>query len=128
MDLDGDGRAEVAAVITPHIGGTLKVYRRQGKDLVEIAALGGFSNHAYGSAELGLSTPMPWAGKMRLLVPDAARVQLRVMGLEGGRLIELGRCTLPGRVTGPVKVHSPTEVSVALGSGTRVLAMKDCTG
>ena len=29
-DLDGDGHAEIAAVITPHIGGTLKVYRRRG--------------------------------------------------------------------------------------------------
>ena len=27
-DLDGEERAEIAAVITPHIGGTLKVYRR----------------------------------------------------------------------------------------------------
>ena len=126
VDLDGDGRAEVAAVITPHIGGRLKVYRRQGKDLVEIAALGGFSNHAYGSPELALSAFMPLAGKMRLVVPDAARAQLRVVGLEGGRLIELGRCTLPGRVTGPVKVHSPTEISAAIGSSTRVLAVKDC--
>lgn len=42
-DLDGDGRAEIAAVITPHIGGTLKVYRRDRRHLVEIAALEGFS-------------------------------------------------------------------------------------
>ena len=128
VDLDGDGRAEIAAVITPHIGGTLKVYRRQGKALVEIAALGGFSNHVYGSPELALSTPIQIAGKMRLLVPDAARAQLRVVGLEGGRLLELGRCALPGRVTGPVTMRSATEVAVQLVSGTRVLALKDCAG
>jgi hypothetical protein len=49
-DLDGDGRAEIAAVVTPHIGGTLKVFRRSGSKLVEIAALAGFSNHVYGTS------------------------------------------------------------------------------
>jgi hypothetical protein len=56
-DLDGDGRAEIAAVITPHIGGTLKGYRKQGNELVEIAALDGFSNHVYLTTELALSLP-----------------------------------------------------------------------
>jgi hypothetical protein len=55
-DLDGDGRAEIAAVTTPHIGGSLRVYRRDGKKLIEIAALVGFSNHMFGSSELGLSS------------------------------------------------------------------------
>ena len=91
-DLDGDGRAEIAAVTTPHIGGTLRVYRREGGALVEVAALAGFSNHAYGSSELGLSAPGFVAGRPRLLVPDATRRYLRVIALEGGRLLETGRC------------------------------------
>jgi hypothetical protein len=53
-DLDGDGKAEIAAVITPHIGGRLKVYRKAGNALVEVAALPGFSNHVYHSDELAL--------------------------------------------------------------------------
>ena len=72
-DLDGDGRAEIAAVITPHIGGTLKIYRRDGAALIEVAAMPGFSNHAFGSAELALSRLMVIDGKPRLLVPDAQR-------------------------------------------------------
>lgn len=88
-DLDGDGRAEIAAVTTPHIGGTLRVYRRSGERLVEIASLGGFSNHVYGSPELGLASPVSIDGRMRLSVPDATRSRTRIIALEGARLVEV---------------------------------------
>lgn len=125
-DLDGDGRAEIAAVITPHIGGTLKVYRRTGSKLVEIAALAGFSNHAYGTSELGLSAPVSVGGRMRLLVPDAARLRLRLIALEGGRLVEVGRCAVAAPVTGPTKIVSPSEVSIGLASGQQAIVLNDC--
>lgn len=127
-DLDGDGRAEIAAVITPHIGGTLKLYRRQGSELVEVAALGGFSNHVYGSAALALSAPMSMAGKVRLLVPDTTRRQLRIVGLEDGRLVETGRCLLAAPVTGAIRVTSATEISIGLASGRIVIAPQGCRG
>lgn len=125
-DLDGDGRAEIAAVITPHIGGALKVYRKQGKALVEIAALGGFSNHVYRSTELALSAPISVAGKIRLLVPDTTRVQLRVIGLENGRLVQTGRCALSAPITGEIRMISPSEVSVGLLSGREVVVPGNC--
>ncbi len=126
-DLDGDGRAEIAAVITPHIGGTLKVYRRQGRALVEISALDGFSNHVYGSTELALSRPFAIAGKMRLLVPDSTRLQLRIVGLENGRLVETGRCPLLSPVTGATQVISSSEVSLGLLSGRKLIVPNDCS-
>lgn len=46
-DLDGDGRVEIAYVETPHIGGTLRVWRLDG-ELVEVAAGFGHSNHRIG--------------------------------------------------------------------------------
>jgi hypothetical protein len=125
-DLDGDGHAEIAAVTTPHIGGTLKVYRRSGSQLVEIAALGGFSNHVYGSSELRLSVPVSIGGRTRLLVPDATRLQLRVIALEGASLLEVGRCAVSAPVTGPISVISPSEVSVGLPSGRPVIVPDDC--
>lgn len=125
-DLDGDGRAEIAAVTTPHIGGTLKVYRRHGSKLVEIAALPGFSNHVYGSPELGLATPVFVGDQMRLLVPDATRLRLRLIALEGSRLVEVGRCAVPAPVTGAVRVVSASEVSIGLASGQQRIALSDC--
>lgn len=120
-DLDGDAHAEIAAVITPHIGGTLKVYRRQGAELLEVAALGGFSNHVYGTTQLALSASLQVAGKTHLLVPDATRRQLRLVALENDRLVETGRCLVPAPVTGPIRVLSPTQVSIGLLSGPHMI-------
>jgi hypothetical protein len=125
-DLDGDGQAEIAAVITPHIGGTLKVYRRAGDQLIEIAGLAGFSNHIYGSPQLAMSAPASVGGRMYLLVPDTARLLLRVVALEGGRLVEVRRCALPAPLTGALRVVAPSEVAVDLRSGPRSIVWSDC--
>ena len=127
-DLDGDGTAEIALVTTPHIGGMLRVYRRQGAKLVEIAALSGFSNHILGSSELGLSMPLSIAGKMRLLVPDTTRRYLRIAGLEAGHLVELGRCALHAPLIGAIRAVSSTEISVGLSTGRQAILLKDCLG
>jgi hypothetical protein len=100
-DLDGDGEGEIAAVTTPHIGGVLRVHRRRDARLVEIASLGGFSNHVYGSLELDLSRPARIDGRMQLLVPDAQRRSVRAIGLRDGRLVETGRCRVGESVTRP---------------------------
>ena len=126
VDLDGDGQAEIAAVITPHIGGPLKVYRRRGADLVEIAALAGFSNHVYGTTELALSAAMQIGGRVRLLVPDAARRYLRIIALENGRLVETGRCALSAPVTGAIRRISPDEVSAGVLAGRQRIVPGDC--
>ena len=125
-DLDGDGRAEIAAVITPHIGGTLKVYRREGAALVEVAALRGFSNHVYRSTELALSMPFTVAGRPVLLVPDADRRALRVVALEGGRLVDLARCPLAAPAVGPILAVSEAEVSLGLQAGPVRIAPAAC--
>lgn len=125
-DLDGDGRAEIAAVITPHIGGILKVYKKQGSQLVEISALDGFSNHINGRAELALSLPFVMAGKTRLLVPGTTRQQLRVVELDKGRLVEIGRCPLLAPITDAVRVMSPREVSLGLLTGRQIIAPENC--
>ena len=126
VDLDGDGQAEIVSVTTPHIGGTLNVYKRQGARLVEVAALGGFSNHVYGSPELGLSAHPTVAGQVRLLVPDNSRRQLRVIGFTSGHLAEVGRCALPAPVTGAIKPLTGSEVSVRLATGNHVVVSNDC--
>ena len=125
-DLDGDGRAEIAAVITPHIGGTLKTYRENGKHLIEAASLGGFSNHEYGAAELNLSTSFSVSGRTYLLVPDTTRLQLRIIALENDRLIEAGRCALFAPITGAIKSISPHEVAVITLNGLQTIVPSHC--
>lgn len=125
-DLDGDGQAEVAAVITPHIGGTLKIYRRVGNVLQEVAAEFGFSNHVYGSTELQLSAPLRTADGMRLLVPDRHRKAMRVVRLHNDRLIDAARCELPAAAVGPLTVLGPDHVTMVLSDGSRFRLPPSC--
>lgn len=125
-DLDGDDRAEIAAVITPHLGGPLKLYRREGAALVELASLAGFSNHVFGSTDLALSVPIKIEGKPRLLVPDARRQRLRVIAFEQGRLIEVGRCDLATPIVGAIQPVSPRDVSVGLQGGRALVTPANC--
>lgn len=125
-DLDGDGVAEIAAVITPHIGGTLKIYRREGRSLTELAALPGFSNHVYGTIEQRLSAIATTGGTARLLVPNTSRTALRVLDFQGGRLRETGRCQLAAPVVGPVQTISGAEVVVQTQSGEQRLDPANC--
>lgn len=92
-DFDGDGRAEVAYVETPHIGGTLRLYEYRDGRLREDAAARGFSNHAIGSREQGQAATVDWNGDGvdDLLVPDARRRHLRVVTFAGGVFEELER-------------------------------------
>lgn len=100
-NLDGDGVTEIAIVTTPHIGGVLRIYRQSGARLTEVASLQGFSNHVYGSAELGLSRPALIAGRSQLLVPDGARANVRAIALSAKGLVETARCALPAPITNP---------------------------
>ena len=127
VDLDGDRQAEIAAVVTPHIGGVLKVFRRQGDRLIEIAALEGFSNHVYQTSELGLSAPASIDGRTRLLVPDASRRRLRIVALDAGRLVETGSCTLPAPVTGALRLVAPQQLSIGLETGRTLVDLSQCS-
>ncbi|WP_413699974.1 FG-GAP repeat domain-containing protein [Psychromonas sp. KJ10-10] len=53
-DFDGDGEVDIVAIITPHIGGFLRLYHLTGDKLIEFAEYSGASTHSIGSTELGL--------------------------------------------------------------------------
>ena len=88
-DVDGDGRVEVLAVITPHIGGTLVAWRLQGDKLVEAYRVRGFSNHAIGSRELGLSLVGDFTGDgiADVLVPDPTRRIMVLVTFTGAKAV-----------------------------------------
>jgi len=99
-DFDGDGRMEAAVVITPHIGGTLQLYEWRGDKLIEDHAKHGFSNHAMGSRQLGLSAmaDLNGDGVTDIVIPDAGRGELIGLTFAGGTYKEFFRRRLEGRL------------------------------
>ena len=99
-DFDGDGRREVAAVLTPHIGGTLALYEWRGGRLVLDHERDGFSNHAIGSRELDMSAvaDVDGDGIPDLVVPDANRRVVRMVTFAGGHFHEWARVDNPAEI------------------------------
>ena len=75
-DFDGDGRTDLSAVVTPHIGGTLTLYHYRPPQLVPFAKVVDVSNHRMGAVEqqLGAVLPSPTPGnRASIVVPDMTR-------------------------------------------------------
>jgi hypothetical protein len=92
-DFTGDGRLDIAAVITPHIGGTLTLFQQNGTQLVPVMSQWGFSNHAYGSRELGMSAVLDLNGDgvIDMAIPNENRQQLILLTVNGKAFHELAR-------------------------------------
>jgi hypothetical protein len=72
-DFDGDGKLDLAAVITPHIGGVLTLYRYQPPHLHAFASVTDVSNHKMGSTEQRMGVVVPPAGQQiypTVIIPD----------------------------------------------------------
>lgn len=54
-DFTGRGKTEIAAVVTPHLKGSLRVYEIKGSRISEVARIDGYTNHINGTRELDLA-------------------------------------------------------------------------
>lgn len=96
-DFDGDGETEIAIVETPHIGGTLRLLRKEGRMLKKITYAWGFSNHAHGSRNMSMSLveDLTGDGIPEIVLPGDLRRRIRVVSFAGGTFNELLEIPLP---------------------------------
>jgi hypothetical protein len=121
-DFDGDGQKEVALVVTPHIGGILKIYQLRQDRLVEEWRAPGFSNHAMGSRNLDLALVISGRDQPVLVLPNARRTGLRKVFFKNGAYravdlplaLDLPIATLTAKI---VDTHGRVEVSYTFENG-----------
>lgn len=101
------------AVHTPHIGGVLHEYRRDGERLHATQVLGGVSNHHLGSRQLDLAA---WHGQHLALPDQSGR---RVLLLDGRSAWQRGReWPLPARVSAIVSLGATLGIAVLHEDGS----------
>lgn len=91
---------EIAYVVTPHIGGTLKFIKYFKGKLLLIASAKGFSNHVIGSREMRLSASYEVNGDKRidLALPSADRRKLKIISIGSGGPKVIANIELPSPI------------------------------
>jgi hypothetical protein len=105
------------AVHTPHIGGVLHAYRREGDRLVARRLMDGVSNHRIGSRTLDQSAQ---AGG-QLWLPTQSGREVRIVDPSGGSGVPAERDTA-GRVSALVALQPSSSVAAMLDDGSVVVA------
>jgi hypothetical protein len=82
----GTGEPTIAAVITPHISGSLRLFRLTGNRLESIARIDGYTNHIRGSRDLdlGQAVDVDDDGVLEIVIPSMDRSSLAVISFLDG--------------------------------------------
>jgi hypothetical protein len=98
-DFIGSGERMIAAVITPHITGSLRLYKLSSNALVEVARLDGFTNHIIGSRDLDLARVVRTKDGVVIVIPTVDRRSLAVVSFKGGSGVVVKNMPAPARIT-----------------------------
>lgn len=123
-DFTGSGEPMIAAVVTPHLAGSLRLYRLNGPDIVEVARIDGFTNHVAGTQNLDLSrlTDIDGDRVPEIVLPTVDRRSLAVVSFKGGRPRIVTRQAIDGQIVSLDPIRGKN-ASVGLSDGRRVAVM-----
>lgn len=125
-DFNGDGKNDIAIVVTPHIRGELQIWTLRDGKLEMIADTDDVSNHVFGSRHLKLSAIADFNGDGRpdIVVPSQDRRRLRFLTFTRGNIEELAEMRLPAPAAEDfevVSVEGRPGVKIGLAGGRTVV-------
>ncbi|WP_323001558.1 VCBS repeat-containing protein [Denitromonas sp.] len=115
-DFDGDGQLDLAAVLTPHLGGVLTLYHITPPRLIPFARTGDVSTHRLGSTALGLGQVVRVGDRDALLVPDQHHRRLQLLRWDG-QWQRLASVALPARIDGALQADGTDRWRLPLDDG-----------
>lgn len=119
-DFTGLGQPMLAAVVTPHLVGSLRLYRLSGAALVEVSRIDGFTNHRLGERDLDLARigDIDEDGTPEIVIPSLTRRELAAIAFKGGRAVVLRRMPVEHRVARFLALRGP-RATIETDTGAR---------
>ena len=119
-NFSGSGEPLIAAVVTPHLSGSLRFYRIDGNKLINLGGLEGVTNHINGSRDLDLShvVDLDGDGSMEIVLPSLYRTRLVAVSFRQER----AKIETEWQVPSPIQRMSPAgegKVKLELANGQR---------
>ncbi len=120
-DFTGSGQAMLAAVVTPHLAGSLRLYRLSGTALVEVSRIDGFTNHRLGERDLDLARigDIDGDGTADIVIPSLTRLKMAAIGFMGERAVLLGEALVKQRVAKFLALRGP-RATIETDAGERL--------
>jgi hypothetical protein len=120
-DFTGSGQAMLAAVVTPHLAGSLRLYRLSGTALVEVSRIDGFTNHRLGERDLDLARigDIDEDGTPDIVIPSLSRQDLAAISFKGGRAVVLAKAPVKQRVSRFLALRGP-RATIGTNTGERL--------
>jgi hypothetical protein len=120
-DFTGSGQVLIAAVITPHLTGSVRLYKLSGDTFSEVARLNGFTNHIIGSRDLDLAKVVEANDGVRIVIPSLDRWSLALLSFKDGSPRVISQKSVPSRILklGSVS-REQAQVTLENGQGMKI--------
>lgn len=125
-DFTGTGEPMIAAVITPHLAGSLRLYRLNAGTLEEVARIDGYTNHILGSRDLDLGCIVRLSRRNppQVILPTRDRNALALVSFQDASPRIVRQWTVNAQIDG-LRVEDGSRVKLSTSSGVRLIKLVD---